>query len=118
MGYTTDFQGRFKLSEPLTVEQKNTLDEFADTRHGGNTEVEAGKPGFWCQWRPTQDGEGLEWDGGEKFYNYTEWLNYIVENFLKPWGLTLNGTVHWRGEEFGDNGKIEVDNNVITPTAV
>src|SRR5574337_684850 len=26
------------------------------------------QPGLWCQWRPTDDGTAIEWDGGEKFY--------------------------------------------------
>jgi hypothetical protein len=34
----------------------------------------AGQPGLWCQWVPTKDGCGIEWDGGEKFYDWTEWL--------------------------------------------
>lgn len=72
-----------------------------------------GQPGLWCQWVPNEDGTAIEWDGGEKFYSYTEWLKYIIENFLKPWGHTLNGKVHWRGEEFSDLGTIVVKNNAI-----
>lgn len=30
------------------------------------------QPGLWCQWVPSEDGKGIEWDGGEKFYAYTE----------------------------------------------
>jgi hypothetical protein len=71
------------------------------------------QPGLWCHWVPTEDAEGIEWDGGEKFYYYVEWLEYIVNNFLKPWGYTLNGSVRWRGEEFDDVGRIDVENNVV-----
>lgn len=72
------------------------------------------QPGLWCQWVPSADGEGIEWNGGEKFYYYVEWLNYIIKNFLIPWGLVLNGTVKWRGEDFDDSGKIIVKNNVVS----
>lgn len=72
------------------------------------------QPGLWCQWVPTVNGDGIEWDGGEKFYNYVEWLEYIVDNFLKPWGFTLNGEVKWVGEDHEDMGKIVVKNNVVT----
>lgn len=72
------------------------------------------QPGLWCQWVPSEDGKGIEWDGGEKFYAYTEWLKYIVDNFLKPWGYKLNGTVKWEGEESGDIGKIVVKDNAVT----
>lgn len=72
-----------------------------------------GQPGLWCQWVPTDDGTGLEWDGGEKFYEYEAWLGYIVTHFLAPWGCTLNGCVEWEGEEEEDTGAIGVINNVI-----
>ena len=72
------------------------------------------QPGLWCQWVPSADGEGIEWNGGEKFYYYVEWLNYIIKNFLIPWGLVLNGTVKWRGEDFDDAGKIIVKDNVVS----
>ncbi len=71
------------------------------------------QPGLWCQWIPTEDGVAIEWDGGEKFYSYVEWLQYIIENFLKPWGYVLNGTVRWRGENFDDIGVISVIDNQI-----
>lgn len=114
MGYTTDFSGEFKLDKPLTIKQKNTLDEFADERHGGNTEVYDGFPGFWCQWVPNSEGTALQWDGGEKFYDYVEWLEFLIKNFIEPWGLKLNGEVKWFGEERDDIGLIIVNNNKVT----
>lgn len=72
-----------------------------------------GQPGLWCQWIPTYNGRGIQWDGGEKFYKYVEWLQYIVNHFLVAWGYVLNGTVHWQGELPDDIGKITVENNKI-----
>lgn len=71
------------------------------------------QPGLWCQWTPTDDGEYLVWDGGEKFYNYVEWLEYII-NWLAPRGYVLNGSVTWQGEESDDMGRIIVKDNVVT----
>lgn len=71
------------------------------------------QPGLWCQWKPTEDGDGIEWDGGEKFYNYTEWLIYLIHKVLAPNGYVLNGTVKWQGEDVGDVGKIIVENNKV-----
>lgn len=71
------------------------------------------QPSLWCQWIPTEDGLSIEWDGGEKFYNYTEWIYYIINKILLPNGYTLNGSVQWRGEEFGDDGFMEVRDNVL-----
>lgn len=72
------------------------------------------QPGLWCQWAPTEDNSGIEWNGAEKFYHYTEWLQYLISNFIKPWGLKLNGTVKWQGEDPSDVGKIVVRNNTIS----
>ena len=71
------------------------------------------QPGFWCKWVPTADGDAIEWDGGEKFYYYTEWITYIIANFLKPWGYKLSGEVMWSGERCNDTGIICIKNNVV-----
>lgn len=70
-------------------------------------------PSFWCQWVPTEDRKGIEHDGGEKFYAYVEWIAFIIEHFLEPWGRTLNGNVTWEGEESDDRGVIIVKDNAI-----
>ncbi len=73
------------------------------------------QPGLWCKWEPTEDGTALGWDGSEKFTNYVPWLEYLIRNFLKPWGYVLSGTSHWQGEHASDQGKIVVlDNGVMT----
>lgn len=70
-----------------------------------------GQPELWCQW--IIEGDKLVWDGNEKFYSYIEWLEYLIAHFFAPLGYVLNGTVDWRGEEWGDCGYICVkDNNV------
>jgi hypothetical protein len=72
----------------------------------------AGQPGLWCQWIINNNGE-LEWDGGEKFYNYEEWLDYLIDNFFEPLGYVLNGDIEWQGEESDDFGIIHVVDNMV-----
>lgn len=114
MGYSTDLFGEFKTSRPLTIAEKKELEDFAEERHGGNMDVFAGFPGFWCQWVPNSEGTAIEWDGGEKFYNYVEWIEYLIQHFFEPWGVKLNGEVEWSGEESDDLGLISVKDNVVT----
>ena len=186
MGYTTDFKGSFTLDKPLTADQKEYLDMFADTRRMtrdpvklqmmkdarmGNTrcfelldilglplgpkgefycgtgmagqdggcfnsgldnsvvdynvapgeakwgdtkpKAKGGQPGLWCQWNPNEDGTEIAWDGSEKFYNYIEWIQYLITTFLAPWGYKVNGEVVWQGEETGDVGVIEIVDNEV-----
>ncbi len=77
----------------------------------------SGQPGLWCLWAPTEDGQAIEWNGGEKFYCYAEWLTYLIDHFLKPWGYVLNGEVEWSGEDRGDIGKLVVSDNAVTAKA-
>jgi hypothetical protein len=191
MGYTTDFDGSFKLSRPATAEEREYVNRIADTRrmqrdvnklmelykgeHGNpfaidktNADKVYGfkgeyfamndgdmgqgndgsvidhnaasgeiawkdysgdwekrdemqkainadiikQPGLWCQWR-LDDETTLSWDGSEKFYNYIEWLQYLIAHFFEPWGIKLNGECYWQGEDNSDMGKIEIINNVI-----
>jgi hypothetical protein len=88
MGYTTKFKGRFALSSPLSEEQEQKLRAFADECHATSE-----GPGGYCQWVPSPDRAGIEWDGNETFYDYSAWLSYLIERFFAPWGLVLTGEV-------------------------
>lgn len=71
------------------------------------------QPGLWCQWTPSEDHEGIEWDQGEKFYEYVKWLRYLIKNFLAPKDYKVNGTVEYQGESADDFGRIVVKDNVV-----
>ena len=71
------------------------------------------QPSLWCKWIPNDDGTAIWWNGAEKFYSYIEWIQYLIQNFLEPWGYVLNGTVEWRGEEPNDTGSIVIENNQV-----
>lgn len=77
-------------------------------------EPPSGQPGLWCKWEPRDEGYEIGWSGGEKFYDYTEWLVYIIEHFLGPWGYSLNDEVAYQGENPGYFGKILVSKNVVS----
>lgn len=108
MGYDTKFAGEFHLDRPLTAAQVAFLTQFADAAHTGPE-----YPGDYCQWVPAADGTTIGWDRGEKFYHYAEWLQYLLDKYLIPWGYVLNGEVLWNGEGAGDFGKLAVTNNVL-----
>ena len=91
--------------------------DWHDRYEENNRRSEAGEcqPGLWCQWIVEHgDVQVLQWDGGEKFYNYVEWLKYLINHFFEPWGVLLNGEIDWYGEDRSDIGKIIVKDNVVT----
>lgn len=71
-------------------------------------------PGLWCQWR--LDGSDIVWDGGEKFYNYVEWLDWLIRFVFDPANIKFNGRIYWQGEEINDYGIIDVEDNKIDIT--
>lgn len=144
MGYTTSFDGEFKIDRPVDNDTYNLLKGLNETRRmarnikGYGVEGEfyvdskddsgqvrtpdiidynrppRTQPGLWCNWTILEDKQTICWDGGEKFYYYVEWLEYIVERILKPKGYVLSGSCKWKGEESEDLGKIVVKNNKVT----
>jgi hypothetical protein len=76
------------------------------------------QPGTWLQWIaiPLDDDDTkmiLEWDGGEKFYEYTDWMKYIIKRIIAPRGGVANGSIEWFGEDRDDIGIIEVKDNKV-----
>jgi len=101
-------EGEFFVGEPGDFGQGDHFKSVLDNNRPPGTQ-----PGLWCQWIIDDDGD-LVWNGGEKFYKYTEWLEYLIEKLFKPWGIKANGQFIWQGEETGDVGTIVVEDNVVT----
>lgn len=118
MGYTTEFEGAVKVEPTLTAAQMDILHDFAQERHGGNCDVYAGFPGFWCNWEARTGGTEIGWNGSEKFYDSDEWMKYIIENFLKPWGVTANGEIIAQGEDISDRWLLVVQNNEVSTSVL
>ena len=111
MGVTTDYLGHIEIVPPLNDSEMAYLHAFARSRRcwrpGGPYEVEPadpptrntdidterhnsiaeGQPSLWCQWTPCPQGCCLGWDGHEKFYAGTLWMQYLIDHFLRPGAL-------------------------------
>lgn len=160
MGYTTTFEDHVTVTPPLNAEEISYLKDFATTRRMDRAEgpyfvlgpgyygqdatpgvrdhnrPPAGQPGLWCQWVPTEDGAGIEWDGREKFYDAAEWMGFLIDHFLKPGAVAsrdlrgsikqderlefftfdhlVEGTIYAEGEESGDLWAIKVVANDVS----
>ncbi len=107
MGYTTKFTGEFAITPSPSKAFIEKINSFSSQRHD-----EKKCPGIWCQWTINSNGK-LSWDGGEKFYHYTEWLQYLIDEYFAPQGYELNGKVNYRGERLEDIGVIYIRENSI-----
>lgn len=147
MGYTTEFSGQIAIVPPLSEEERAFLTKFSQTRRmlrgngpyfvdgagfgGQNHDPDIlnynappeGQPGLWCQWIPNEEGTALVWDEGEKFYAADEWMEYLIDHFLKPDHLapmpflgahTLNGEILAQGEDIHDRWQLIVEDNLVS----
>ena len=105
---------KFGIEGEFFVDGTGYAGQDVDSTVSNGNQPPKTQPGLWCQWRPNDEGTEIEWDGGEKFYAYVEWLQYLIDNIFSPRGYTLNGEVEWYGEDSDDRGKIVVENNVVT----
>jgi hypothetical protein len=147
MGYTTDFTGHVTVDPPLNPAEVAFLRAFAETRRqtvpegpystkdygwgqlpeGASDWPPEGQPSRWCDWEPTQDAAGIEWNGVEKFDAADIWMQYLIDHFLKPGaaaqGLpgfeeftfdhTVNGVINAQGEREDDVWRLVVVANVV-----
>ncbi len=126
MGYSTDFDGYIIVTPPVpipVVELWNSLAMSTELRDDENivTQWPTCNPGnkgfgFHCQWELIA-GEGrtrINWDGGEKFYDYAYWLQYLV-NVIRSEvpDVKVTGHIRWRGEDFDDIGTLYLDDNYL-----
>jgi hypothetical protein len=144
MGYTTTFAGSYSIFPKPDKYITEYMRLFSDSRRMGyerlnpiygtlgafyvhNNELKAmnykvepvdgnqpppGQPGLWCDWFIEKD--KLKWCGREKFYNYDDWLLYLINYFFGPAGYILNGQVSFQGEDSDDKGLIIlIDNTMI-----
>ncbi|MFI2761349.1 hypothetical protein ACH5A3_21145 [Streptomyces echinatus] len=145
MGYTTTFEGQVTVTPPLNPHEIAILRRFADSRRhrrpegpystrdyayneverGGYNQPPEGQPGLWCDWEPTDDGAGIRWNGSEKFYEATAWMQYLIDHFLKPGAAAkgqpgfeeftfdhvVSGVIHAQGDEPGDAWDLTVVDN-------
>ena len=71
------------------------------------------QPSLWCQWVYDPKSNVIKWDQNEKFYNYVDWIKYIIDKILKPNNFSLTGVVKWVGQDIFDKGEIRIKNNTV-----
>ena len=109
-------EGEYFVGANIGVDPTNVWDLYGQKRTDDIVDYNTSpknQPGLWCQWVPSEDGTAIEWNESEKFYDYIEWIEYLVKHFLGPWGYKLSGIVQWRGEESDDRGVITIKDDEV-----
>jgi len=114
MGNKTLYWASVKIEPSLSQAEIDYLTEFSETRRmlrkngpyfvGGTgmrgqnendpdvilgNQPPLGQPSLWCQWLPTENGHGLEWDRNFTFQGAPEWMLYLIQNFLGPGAIAV-----------------------------
>lgn len=74
-------------------------------------ETPASQPSEWCSWEPNDAGTELVVNSHSDFDTDVDWLKYVVDKFLVPWGHVLSGQVTLTEE--GETLKVTVCNNAV-----
>lgn len=109
MGYNTKFSGSLKLSRKLSLAEAK---EFLEANE--NPDSIDPSPGIrsYMQWVPSESLDAIVYDGNEKFYDYAQWLQWVLDQ-LQKMGVTAEGSIVWQGESTGDTGVLTVNANVL-----
>jgi hypothetical protein len=70
------------------------------------------QPSLWCSWMVNEERTAII-GGADHGSDHDEWLEYLIEHFLLPWGYVVNGRVKWQGSDPPDQGTICVVENMI-----
>jgi hypothetical protein len=104
----------FGVDGEFFVDGKGFMGQDTDDSVIDGSTAPATQPGLWCQWEPLDDRKSIAWDGNEKFYKATEWIDYIIKHVLQPKGYIVNGSVNAKGEDRGDSWHITISDNVVS----
>lgn len=105
--------GVYGIEGEFYIKGKGFMGQDADASVLDENKPPSTQPNLWCQWVYNKELCSIEWDDGEKFYNYVEWILYLVDSVLEPKGYVLNGKVTWQGEDKDDKGTIIMENNTL-----
>lgn len=153
MGLHTSYLGHVRIAPALNPDEIEFVRRFNETRHCGDDDTPLrtvqhpaeneptgdvgaynraanGMPGLWCPWTCCGTGCCLHWDGVEKPYSPQQWLEYLIDTFLRPGalldgdpeaerlGLTfdhvLDGVLVGERRETAELFALEVERNVVT----
>jgi hypothetical protein len=136
MGYTTDFEGFITSVKPLPKKIEELFNGICSTRRIARDIKNYGiegefyirndklgvidknkpprtQPGLWCHWIYDPSNYRIRWNDSEKFYNYVEWLEYLLNIINIFTECQFSGVILWCGEDKGDCGAIIVKDNQI-----
>lgn len=76
-------------------------------------DLPTGMPNPKCHWIIDRN-DRLLWDGDESFDDCKEWLQYLIDRFFQPEGVTISGQVICYESDIQNGSFIIADNNVLT----
>ncbi|MNK14237.1 hypothetical protein D3C87_323360 [compost metagenome] len=121
MGYTTQFKGELKFTNPITHEEFSKLQTILGEDVRDHPEWEIGVTSQWITYIDLEinpSSSGLRWTGDEKTYGMEHAIPLIVRLMREDFPeFGLEGRLFAQGEEVGDVYYINVDSDVVTITS-
>ena len=83
-GETVRYLGHVDVEPGLNQSEYNYLEDCFGLRPGQVRDRAEGPPDDWCGWGPCPHGCCLSWDGREKFHAGAVWMEYLIDELLRP----------------------------------
>lgn len=80
----------------------------------GTGEEELDGLSLWCDFTVSQDGSEIMWNQSSRTIKALEWISFLINHFIAPFGHVCNGTIECCGDNFDDKWEICVENNEVT----
>ncbi len=113
MGYTTEFTGILKFKKEPSASELAYLSKFLGEDIREHSEwLNPDKAHYYIQYAIADDYTGIEWDGGEKFYDAEGCVNLIIANMqIKYPDFGFDGELLAQGEDYDDRWILRMVNN-------
>jgi len=119
MGYSTQFDGVLKFTQPLTLEQAREIEslEGEDIRDSKiiqtslikSLEILKNQGWNYIDLQLADNDSGIEWNGSEKSYDMVGQVNYLLAHMRSKWPeFGLSGEMLAQGDEIGDVWKLVI----------
>lgn len=116
MGYSTQFKGKLRFDNPITVPEMVKLDSILgeDVRDHPEWNIPEDLYFTYVDLEITNGVTGLQWDGSEKTYEMPELIKLVIRLMQEEFpDFSLSGSLFAQGEDVGDVYTISVDKNKV-----
>lgn len=108
MGYDYILKGKLTLNKELSKDKLNQLKLYCKAKHSNDKSC----PSDWCPYTFNSKSEIIP-SGVARRNDHMDWIYFLIDKYINPLKLKVNGEITYKGQLPFDKGKITVKNNKV-----